>query len=155
MYHKNIFWILLLINFSFGFSQKNKDKSKTSGINFFDDKKKNQGFFTFFLKESTNEVLLEIDEFEKDFLYINSLSTGIGNNDIGLDRGQLGQERIVFFKKMGNKIFLIQPNLKYRAVTENRSERQSVKEAFAKSVLYGFEIEKELKGKYYINREKT
>ena len=151
MYHKNIFWILLLINFSFSFSQKIKDKSKTSAINFFDDTKKNQGFFTFFLKESTNEVLLEIDEFEKDFLYINSLSTGIGNNDIGLDRGQLGQERIVFFKKMGNKIFLIQPNLKYRAITENHSERQSVKEAFAKSVLYGFEIEKELKGKYYIN----
>ena len=52
---------------------------------------------------------------------------------------------------MGDKIFLIQPNLKYRAVTENESEKKSVKEAFAKSVLYGFKIEKEIKGKYYIN----
>jgi len=151
MCNKNVFWILFLINFSFGFSQTIKDKSKPNEATFLNNTKKNQGFFTFFLKESKNQVLLEIDEFEKDFLYINSLSTGIGNNDIGLDRGQLGQERIVFFKKMGNKIFLIQPNLKYRAVTENESEKKSVKEAFAKSVLYGFKIEKAVKGKYYIN----
>ena len=140
-----------MINFSFGFSQKIKNKSKPNETTFLNNTKKNQGFFTFFIKESKNQVLLEIDEFEEDFLYINSLSTGIGNNDIGLDRGQLGQERIVFFKKMGDKIFLIQPNLKYRAVTENESEKKSVKEAFAKSVLYGFKIEKEIKGKYYIN----
>ena len=151
MYNKNVFWILFLINFSFGFSQKIVNKSKPNETTFLNNTKKNQGFFTFFIKESKNQVLLEIDEFEKDFLYINSLSTGIGNNDIGLDRGQLGQERIVFFKKMGDKIFLIQPNLKYRAVTENESEKKSVKEAFAKSVLYGFKIEKEIKGKYYIN----
>ena len=151
MCKKNVFWILFLINFSFGFSQKIKNKSKPNETTFLNNTKKNQGFFTFFIKESKNQVLLEIDEFEKDFLYINSLSTGIGNNDIGLDRGQLGQERIVFFKKMGDKIFLIQPNLKYRAVTENESEKKSVKEAFAKSVLYGFKIEKEIKGKYYIN----
>ena len=151
MCNKNVFWILFLINFSFGFSQKIKNKSKPNETTFLNNTKKNQGFFTFFIKESKNQVLLEIDEFEEDFLYINSLSTGIGNNDIGLDRGQLGQERIVFFKKMGDKIFLIQPNLKYRAVTENESEKKSVKEAFAKSVLYGFKIEKEIKGKYYIN----
>ena len=151
MCNKNIFWILFLINFSFGFSQIIKDKSKTNETTFLNNTKKNQGFFTFFLKESKNQVLLEIDEFEKHFLYINSLSTGVGNNDIGLDRGQLGRERIVFFKKMGDKIFLIQPNLKYRAVTENEFEKKSVKEAFAKSVLYGFKIEKEVKGKYYID----
>ena len=151
MCNKNIFWILFLINFSFGFSQIIKDKSKTNETTFLNNTKKNQGFFTFFLKESKNQVLLEIDEFEKHFLYINSLSTGVGNNDIGLDRGQLGRERIVFFKKMGDKIFLIQPNLKYRAVTENEFEKKSVKEAFAKSVLYGFKIEKEVEGKYYID----
>jgi hypothetical protein len=151
MCNKNIFWILFLINFSFGFSQIIKDKSKPNETTFLNNTKKNQGFFTLFLKEYKNQVLLEIDEFEKDFLYINSLSTGIGNNDIGLDRGQLGRERIVFFKKIGDKIFLIQPNLKYRAITENEFEKKSVKEAFAKSVLYGFKIEKEVKGKYYIN----
>ena len=151
MCHKNIFWLFFLLILGIGHSQKIKDKSEPSDFNIFDNTKKNKGFFTFFLKESTNEVILEIDEFKKDFLYVNSLSTGIGNNDIGLDRGQLGQERIVFFEKIGNKIFLIQPNLKFRAVTENKFEKQSVKEAFAKSVLYGFDIEKVVKGKYYIN----
>ena len=151
MCHKNIFWLFFLLILGIGHSQKIKEKSEPNDFNFFDNAKKNKGFFTFFLKESTNEVILEIDEFKKDFLYVNSLSTGIGNNDIGLDRGQLGQERIVFFEKIGNKIFLIQPNLKFRAVTENKFEKQSVKEAFAKSVLYGFDIEKVVKGKYYIN----
>ena len=39
------------------------------------------------------------DTVEVPFLYINGLSAGIGSNDIGLDRGQLGQQRIVHFKK--------------------------------------------------------
>ena len=76
----------------------------------------------------------------KIILYINSLSAGIGSNDIGLDRGQLGNERLVYFSKAGNKLLLIQPNLKYRTSTSNVLEKQSVKEAFAESVLFGFPI---------------
>ena len=36
-------------------------------------------------------------DLDKEFLYINSLSRGVGNNDLGLDRGQLGNSRIVYF----------------------------------------------------------
>ncbi len=68
------------------------------------------------------------------------MSAGIGSNDIGLDRGQLGNERVVYFSKTGNKLLLIQPNLKYRTSTSNVLEKQSVKEAFAESVLFGFPI---------------
>ncbi len=46
-------------------------------------------------------------------------------------------------------MLLIQPNLKYRAITDNALEKKSVEEAFATSVLYGFEI-KEKKGDTYI-----
>ncbi|MGB1405118.1 MAG: DUF5118 domain-containing protein, partial [Flavobacteriaceae bacterium] len=48
-----------------------------------------QGFFDFYYDESTDKIYLKVPQTEKEFLYVNSLSQGIGNNDIGLDRGQL------------------------------------------------------------------
>tara|TARA_B100000767_G_scaffold265223_2_gene281051 strand:- start:7724 stop:10195 length:2472 start_codon:yes stop_codon:yes gene_type:complete len=102
-----------------------------------------EGFFDFFYDESSGKVYLKVNkknQIETEFLYINSLSAGIGSNDIGLDRGQLGNERVVYFSKAGNKLLLIQPNLKYRTSTSNVLEKQSVKEAFAESVLFGFPI---------------
>ncbi len=82
---------------------------------------------------------------------MNSLSEGIGSNDIGLDRGQLGGERVVFFKKVGNKLLLIQPNQDYRAITDNIEEKKSVEQAFAKSVLHGFKIHKTEGSKYLVD----
>ena len=102
-----------------------------------------QGFFDFYYEENSGNVFLKVDkesQVDSEFLYINSLSAGIGSNDIGLDRGQLGDERVVYFSKAGGKLLLIQPNLKYRATTDNALEKQSVKEAFAESVLFGFPI---------------
>ena len=84
-------------------------------------------------------------------MYVNSLATGVGSNDIGLDRGQLGSKRIVKFNKMGNKIMLVQPNYKYRALTDNTDEALSVKEAFAESILYGFSIEEKDADKYLVD----
>ncbi|MCY4299720.1 MAG: zinc-dependent metalloprotease [Flavobacteriaceae bacterium] len=100
-----------------------------------------EGFFDFYYVEEKDVIYLEVKSLEKEFLFVSSLSQGIGSNDIGLDRGQLGANRVVYFKKAGNKLLLMQPNLTYRAITENKLEKQSVQEAFAKSVLYGFPIE--------------
>ncbi|NNK10015.1 MAG: zinc-dependent metalloprotease, partial [Flavobacteriaceae bacterium] len=115
------------------------------------DFQKYDGFFPFYYDSSNDKVYLEVKELEKDFLYVYSLSSGIGSNDIGLDRGQLGNEQVVFFKKAGNKLLLIQPNLKYRALTDNALEKKSVEQAFAKSILFGFKIEEEKDGTYYID----
>jgi len=112
---------------------------------------KYEGFYDFFYDDDSDKIYLEVEELEKPFLYVFSLSSGIGSNDIGLDRGQLGNEQVVYFKKAGNKLLLIQPNLKFRALTENSLEKKSVEQAFAKSVLYGFEIEEETAGKYIID----
>ena len=97
------------------------------------------GFFDFVWDEQLGKVLLNVKEFEKEFLYVNSLSAGVGSNDIGLDRGQLGNTRVVKFIKSGNKILLLQPNFDYRAVSDNPDEVKSVNEAFAQSVIWGFE----------------
>ena len=98
------------------------------------------GFFDFHYQLSTDQIFLDVDKIDYEFLYVPSLSSGIGSNDIGLDRGQLGRERIVKFIKRGNKLLLIEPNLYYRSSSNNPNEIKSIEQAFAKSILYGFDI---------------
>ena len=109
------------------------------------------GFFKFYYEEAQDKIYLEVNNLGKEFLYINSLASGVGSNDIGLDRGQLGGERVVKFEKAGNKLLLVQPNQNYRAITDNDLERKSIEQAFAKSVLYGFKIVEQNEGKYIID----
>lgn len=109
------------------------------------------GFFNFTYDDSNGTLLLEVPKakLNKEFLYVHSLRTGLGSNDIGIDRGQLGGQAVVTFIKAGNKLLLEQPNLKYRASTNNEQEKKSIKEAFATSILFGFPI-KETRGETYI-----
>ena len=115
------------------------------------DLKQYEGFFKFHYNEKEDEIYLEVDSLEQEFLYTHFLTTGVGSNDIGLDRGQLGGEAVVKFQKAGNKLLLVQPNQDYRAITDNKAEKESVAEAFAKSVLFGFEIKEEKDDTYIID----
>ncbi|MCF6296098.1 MAG: zinc-dependent metalloprotease [Flavobacteriaceae bacterium] len=110
-----------------------------------------KGYFNFHYEEATDKIYLEVKQLNEEFLYISSLSSGIGSNDIGLDRGQLGAERLVKFIKAGNKLLLIQPNQDYRAITDNELEKKSIEQAFAKSVLFGFKIMESKEGSYIID----
>ncbi len=113
--------------------------------------KAHTGYFNFYYDESNDKIFLEVKRLNEEFLYTYSLAQGVGNNDLGLDRGQLGNEQVVFFEKQGNKLFLVQPNTQYRANTSNPLEKLSVQQAFAKSVLYGFKIESASDGAYLID----
>lgn len=109
-------------------------ESKISGMEKF------SGYFNFYWDSKAGKIWLEIDKLETEFLMMNSLPSGVGSNDIGLDRGQIGDNRVVKFQRSGPKILLIQPNYNFRAITQNADEKRSVEEAFAQSVLCGFEI---------------
>ena len=128
------------------------DQSSSNDIeNFTSSMNKKEGFFNFYYDEEVGRLFLEVDKIDTEFLYVNSLAAGVGSNDIGLDRGQLGQERVVKFEKHGNKLLLIQPNYNYRAVSDNQDEVKSVAEAFASSVLGGFEIKTKNSEAYLID----
>jgi hypothetical protein len=60
----------------------------------------------------------EAKDHQQDFLFQSALSQGLGTKDIGFDRGQLGDKRLVRFEKLGEKIFLRQLNTYYRADTD-------------------------------------
>ncbi len=113
------------------------------------DLQSQEGFFKIHYNEAEDELYLEVDKLDQEFLFVHSLRTGLGSNDIGLDRGQLGGTAVVKFQKAGNKLLLMQPNQNYRANTDNVLEKRSIEEAFARSVLFGFEI-KETKGDTYV-----
>ena len=109
-------------------------------VSFTQGMKKFEGYFPFYWDEKKGKIFLEIDKIGTEFLYVNSLAAGVGSNDIGLDRGQLGAERVVKFERHGEKALLIQPNMGYRAISDNADEVKSVREAFASSILGGFKI---------------
>ena len=71
------------------------------------DLKKHDGFMNFYWDENAGKIFLEVDKLDAEFLYVTSLPAGLGSNDIGLDRGLLGGERIVKFSKTANIIFNI------------------------------------------------
>ena len=110
-----------------------------------------EGFMNFSYNDDSGKIILDINKLDSEFMYINSLSRGVGNNDLGLDRGQLGNSRLVYFTKRGNKILLIQPNLRYVSNSSNDLENKAVEEAFARSVLFGFDIIEKTKDSYKID----
>ncbi|MEO8126730.1 MAG: zinc-dependent metalloprotease [Bryobacteraceae bacterium] len=99
------------------------------------------GFFPVYWDAKAGKLWLEINRWDKEFLYLSSLPAGVGSNDIGLDRGQLGEEKVVQFERSGPKILLVQSNYGFRALSGNTDEAKSVGEAFARSVLWGFQAD--------------
>jgi hypothetical protein len=95
------------------------------------------GFFNLYWDEKDGKLWLEIDRWQTEFLYQSGLAAGVGSNDIGLDRGQLGPTRVVRFERIGPKVLLIQSNLGYRAVSDAPDERRAVRDSFAESALWG------------------
>ena len=98
------------------------------------------GFFDFYYDGENDKVYVNIDKLAQPFLFQSSMPQGIGSNDIGLDRGQLGETRLVEFQRFGNKVLLKQLNTAYRASSANPAEQASIDEAFADSVLVGLPV---------------
>lgn len=109
------------------------------------------GFYSFYVDNSKGKVYVQVNKAAKPLLFQSSMPYGLGSNDIGLDRGQLGETRIVQFERVGEKSLLKQINTQYRASSANPAERQSIKEAFASSVIWGFKVVAETDETYLID----
>ena len=102
------------------------------------DAQKLTGYFNLYWDAKAGKLWPEIGRWDTEFLYQSGLSAGVGSNDIGLDRGQLGAARVVRFERSGPKVLLVQENLNFRAVSGDPDERRAVHDSFAESVLWGF-----------------
>ncbi len=109
--------------------------TKTAGMT------KRDGLFPLYWDERTGKLYLEIPAMEQEFIYYTSLPWGVGSNDIGLDRSQLGRERLVAFSRSGPRVLLIEKNSNFRGVTRDLNEARAVEESFARSAIFGFTVE--------------
>jgi hypothetical protein len=91
--------------------------------------------------EKRGRLYMEITRLNEDFLYIDSLPYGIGSNDIGLDRGQMSQARLVRFERFGPKVVLVERNSAFRSSSTEVAERRAVRESFPESILAAFTVQ--------------
>ncbi len=109
------------------------------------------GFFPLYWDERAGKLFMKVERLDSEFLYQIALASGLGSNPVGLDRGQLGDSKVVFFRRIGPKVLLIERNLKYRALSDNPAERRAVEESFASSVQAGFKVEAEENGRILVD----
>ncbi len=113
--------------------------------------KKLDGFIPVYWDEAEGKLYLEVGSFGVEVLHSNGFASGLGSNDIGIDRGALSGSRIVMFERVGPKVMLVAPNYNFRATTDNAAEQLSVKDAFARSILWGFTVAAESAGRVLVD----
>ena len=99
-----------------------------------------EGFFTLYWEDSSGSLYWEIDKLGTEFLYQISMGSGLGSNPVGIDRGQLRGTHILEPRRIGPRVLLMEPNYRFRARSDNPMEAQAVRDAFAPSVHWGFDI---------------
>jgi hypothetical protein len=98
------------------------------------------GFFPMYWDADAGMLYLEIPRLDTEILHLAGLASGLGSNDIGLDRAAMTGSRIVRFERVGQKVLMVQPNYEFRSSSTNPAEVADVRDAFARSVLWGFTV---------------
>ncbi|MEA2562642.1 MAG: hypothetical protein QOH06_4146 [Acidobacteriota bacterium] len=104
------------------------------------------GLLTIYLDREAGKVWLEVPPAKAgsdevgSYLFTEALRTGLGSNPVGLDRGQIGVFSVVNLRRVGGRLLIEQPNLDFRALSENPDEIRAVRESFATSIAWAGEI---------------
>ncbi len=99
-----------------------------------------QGFVHVWYQAEKDKSYLVVPKDIGDFIYQTSLPHGLGSNDVGLDRGQLGSTRLVSFQPAGNSVLMVQHNTDYRALSDNPMEIKAIADSFANAILWRFPL---------------
>ncbi len=100
------------------------------------------GLLVLYSDEQEGQVWLELPPGEATsgvvgrYIYYEGVRTGLGSNPVGIDRGQLGNSRVVTLRRLGGRLLIEQENLQFRALSDDEGERAAVRESFAPSVLW-------------------
>ncbi|KQV82671.1 hypothetical protein ASD15_11170 [Massilia sp. Root351] len=109
------------------------------------------GFIDLWRDSDKGRVLLSVAALEQPFLLVSSLPYALGSNDVGLDRGQPGEVKVVRFQKHGARLFLVQDNTRFVANSRDAGERAAVAESFAGAVLWAGDILASDGGKHLVD----
>jgi len=113
--------------------------------------KKLDGFFPLYWDDRAGQLWMEVSRLNTEVLHSTGYGAGLGSNDIGIDRGALAGSRIVIFERVGPKVLMVAPNLRFRSLSGNPAEGRTVKDAFARSVMWGFQAAAETGGRVLVD----
>ncbi|MEE4278343.1 MAG: zinc-dependent metalloprotease [Halieaceae bacterium] len=116
-----------------------------------DGARRYDGYFDLYWDAASGALYWEIDKLDTEFLYQVSMGSGLGSNPVGIDRGQLRGTYVLEAQRIGPRVLLREPNYRYRASSDNPLEVQAVKDAFAPSVHWGFDIVAESDGRVLVD----
>jgi len=118
---------------------------KTAGMEHMD------GFLPLYWDADMGQLWMEIPQLDTEMVHFVGFGAGLGSNDLGLDRGALRGSRIVKFERIGRKVMMVQPNYRFRATSDNPDEVRAVRDAFARSILWGFSVAAESDGRVLVD----
>ncbi|MGO4377839.1 zinc-dependent metalloprotease [Pseudoduganella sp. RAF19] len=98
------------------------------------------GFIDLWRDADKGRVLLAVSQLDQPFLLVSSLPYALGSNDVGLDRRQPGEMKLVRFEKHDKRLFLVQVNTRFIANSKDAEERRAVEESFPSAVLWSGDI---------------
>ncbi len=114
---------------------------------------KRDGYFPLYWDAAKGRLLLEIPSgrLGRDFLYLPSIATGLGDANLGIDRGTIGREQIARFERVGPQVLLVLQNPQFRAVGDSAALARSVHESFPLSTLAAFDLLSEEGGRLLVD----
>lgn len=80
-------------------------------------------------------------------LLVEGLTSGLGSTPVGLDRGSVGDARIVALRRVGARLVIEAENHAFLAASPEAAERRAARESFPTSVLWAGPIETRADGR--------
>ncbi len=103
------------------------------------------GFLTLFTDETGGKVYAIFPPADEDGVVLRAihaagLTSGLGSNPIGLDRGLFDDGSLIAFRRIGDRLIAEEENWTYRATSDNPLERKAVRESFARSFIWSEKV---------------
>ena len=114
-------------------------------------------FFPVSVSADDNAVIIELPPADEGGVSLRAIHTsgvtsGLGSNPVGLDRGFQDSGRVIAFRRIGKKVLIEEENWRYRASADNPLEKKAVLDSFARSLLWAGEVaEEKANGAYTVD----
>ena len=114
-----------------------------------------EGFLTSYIDSADGRVLVELAPQEDGSLgrmiYTARLTSGLGSNPVGLDRGLGSSSEILRFSRVNGQVFAEFENTGYVALGADAEEADATRQSFARSVVWQTDIVAESDGRVLID----
>ncbi len=113
---------------------------------------KRDGLIPLYLDDKSGKIYFEIPRDSTRVLFFQQLSTGLGSNPIGLDRGGGGASDVARFDRNGDRVLVVLENWNYRSsLANNAALSQGVAESFPPSTVASLPLLAEENGRLLVD----